>query len=212
MDNQGKIWYGKFGTDQMYRNLHKDFESWNNYYKERFGKTKLELNNLFLKKINRKIRILEIGCNVGYQLNCLNKMGFKNLYGIELQSLCIKNLKKKFKFINLVLGDGNNIPFKKNFFDLVFTSNVLIHIHPSNISHFMSEMYRVTSKWIWCFEYYSKKYENVNYRNHKNLLWKTDFSKKFISTFTDLKIQKEILFKSLISNKEIDSMFLLKKK
>ena len=92
---QKEIWEGKFGQDFTKRNTFKSYKEWNNFYKKRYNFTKEEINKDFLKKIPKKIKILEVGCNIGNQLNCLYKMGFKNLYGIELQKECLKIIKKK---------------------------------------------------------------------------------------------------------------------
>ena len=67
--------------------------------------------------------------------------------------------KKKKKFINVVNGSADHLPFKNNSFDLVFTNNVLIHISPIEIKNIVNEIYRTSSKWIWGFEYYYKNYE-----------------------------------------------------
>ena len=98
-----------------------------------------------------------------------------------------------------------------SFFDFVFTSGVLIHISPDDISSVLDEMYRCTRKYIWSFEYYAKEYTPINYHGHKNLLWKTDFSKLFLSRFGDLELVKEEHFK-YAQNDNVDTMFLIQKK
>jgi len=67
-------------------------------------------------------RILEVGCNVGNQLRMLQRMGFNNLYGIELQQYAIEKAKALTKRINIIHGVADDIPFKDGYFDMVFTS------------------------------------------------------------------------------------------
>ena len=208
---QKEIWEGKFGQDFTKRNTFKSYKEWNNFYKKRYNLTKEEINKDFLKKIPKKIKILEVGCNIGNQLNCLYKMGFKNLYGIELQKECLKIIKKKNIFIKVVNGSADYLPFKNNSFDLVFTNNVLIHISPKEINNVVDEIYRTTSKWIWGFEYYLENYKEIVYRNKKKLLWKANFSEIFKKK-VGLKVLKEKFFQNVSSKNEIDKMYLLKKK
>ena len=207
---QKKVWKGNFGEEFTKRNTFKSYDDWNNFYKKRYNLTKEEINKDFLGKLPKKIKILEVGCNIGNQLSCLYKMGFKNLYGIELQKKCLMIIKKKKKFINVVNGSADYLPFENNSFDLVFTNNVLIHISPSEIKNIVNEIYRISSKWIWGFEYYSKNYEEIVYRNKKELLWKANFSEIFKKKGR-LKVLKEKLFQNISLKNEIDKMYLLKK-
>ena len=73
-------------------------------------------------------------------------MGFTNLYGIELQGYAVELSKSRTHNINIIQGSAFDIPFKNEYFDLVFTSGLLIHIHPSNIREAMNEIYRCTKK------------------------------------------------------------------
>ena len=160
--------------------------------------------------MGRSLRILEVGSNTGTQLICLQKMGFKNLYGIEPQDYAVRVFKKRTSNINIIQGDIFNIPFKSGYFDLVFTSGVLVHIDPKGIKAAMEEIHRCSRKYIWGFESYAEKYEEVIYRGHKNLFWKTDFSRLYRKLFDDLKLIKEKRLKYL-DNDNIDTMFLLEK-
>jgi len=208
-DKQLEKWLGKFGQDYTCRNAISLNELDSLYYKN-FGITRSELNKLFLNRLNRSIRILEIGSNIGNQLLLLQKMGFKNLYGIEPQNYAVELSKKRTKGINIIEGNVFDIPFKDNYFDLVFTSGVLIHIHPKDIKKAIKEIYRCSKKYIWGYEYYSDKYEEVVYRGKNDLLWKANFPKIYLDLFSDLKIVK-IKFLKYLQNNNIDVMFLLKK-
>ncbi len=179
-------------------------------YKNNFGITRTGMNKKFIGLLDRSIRILEVGCNVGNQLQVLQKMGFKNLYGIEPQEHAVELSKKLTKGINITKGNAFDIPFKDNYFGLVFTSGVLIHISPDNIAKAIKEIYRCSNKYIWGFEYYAKKYENITYRGEKGLLWKADFSGIYKIVKPSLKISKLEFFKYK-NEDNVDAMFLLKK-
>ena len=206
---QLKIWKGSFGRKYTDRN-NLSFTRLQELYKNRYGITRQELNSLFLGKMKRSLSMLEVGVNAGNQLICLKKMGFKNLYGIEPQNYALGICKKRVKRINAFRGDAFGIPFKDQAFDLVFTSGVLSHISPKEIKKAIKEIYRCTRKYIWGMEGYSPRYAEVLYRGKKSLLWRADFVKLYLSTFSNLKLMEEKKLQYLDSD-NIDTMFLLQK-
>ena len=203
-------WKDKFGKEYTNRNA-LTLDELERIYENNFGQSRTKLNNIFIGEFNRSIKILEIGSNIGNQLLLLQKMGFKNLYGIEINSYAVELSKQRTKDINIIQGSAFEIPFKDSYFDLVFTSGLLIHIAPSDIEIVMREIHRCTKEYIWGFEYYSDKYTEIEYRKNKNLLWKANFSKIYLDLFSDLVLVKEKQLKYLNDN-NIDSIFLLKKK
>jgi len=208
--DQIQQWSSKFGKEYTERNPHTT-EVMDELYKKQFGLTRTELNLTFLGNFDRSIKILEVGSNVGAQLQGLQKIGFKNLYGIEIQSYAVEVSKQHTKNINLIQGSAFDIPFKDSYFDLVFTSGVLIHINPDDLSIAIREIYRCASEYIWGFEYYADKRSEIQYRGHRNLLWKDNFAKLYLDKFRDLELVKEKHIK-YIDNDNVDSMFLIKKR
>lgn len=206
---QEKNWQESFGNEYIKRNL-LDVKEENKAYLNNYGFTRSALNKEFLGKLDHSIKILEVGTNIGLQLLILQKMGFKNLYGIETNRTAIEIAKAKTKNIDIIQASALDIPFKDNSFDMVFTAGVLIHISPKNIKKAMSEIHRCSKKYIWGSEYYAPKYTQILYHGKKNMLWKTDFAKLYTKLFKDLELLKEKRMKYL-HNENIDTMFLLKK-
>jgi len=206
---QMKEWIEDFGKKYTDRNA-LTIDEMNEMYKKKSGISKEDLNNLFIAEMNRNIKILEVGSNIGNQLLLLQRMGFKNLYGIEPQEYAVQLSKDRTKNINIIKGDAFDIPFKDKFFDIVFTSGVLIHIHKQNIKKAIREIYRCSNRYIWGFEYYADTYTEILYRGKKNLLWKANFPKIYMDIFPDLKIVKIQVLKYL-ENNNTDIMFLLRK-
>ena len=206
---QMEVWTGEFGKKYTNRN-DLTLEEMEQLSKKNYGYTRTELNNEFIGNLDRSIKILEVACNIGNQLICLQKMGFKFLYGIELQDYTVELSKSRTKHINIIQGSAFDIPYKDGYFNMVFTAGFLIHISPKDIEDVLMEIYRCSNKFIWGFEYFANEYTEVNYRGHDDLLWKTDFAKLYLDTFDDLKLLKEIKYKYLY-NANIDSMFLLEK-
>ncbi len=200
-----KFWKSDFGDEFAVRNS----GDYDELYKEIFGITITDLNKEFISLLDKDSHILEVGCNIGKQLEIIEKMGFTNLWGIDINTNVLKIAKEKKEW-NLVEGSAFDIPFKDNFFEMVFTSGVMIHIHPHDLDKIFDEMYRVTKKYIWCFEYFSENCQEIEYRGNKNKLWKNNFLQLFIKRHPDLKIVKEKKLKYLDSN-NIDVMFMLEK-
>jgi len=99
-----------------------------------------KIRSQFLVEIIKKYAkpnagILEIGCNVGRNLNYLFLAGFKKLEGIEISENAVHLLKKFYPEMarNAII---HNAPveriiknFRDNEFDVVFTMAVFEHIH-----------------------------------------------------------------------------------
>lgn len=199
------FWKGDFGDEYTSRN---DFEL-DSFYQKEWGVTRTELNEEFLSEISKNKLILEVGCNRGMQLNFLQKSEFNNLWGVEINQKALQ-IAKDNKSLNLVEASGFDLPFKDNYFEVVFTSGVLIHISPDDLPKIMDELYRTTKKYIWCFEYFSEECAEIKYREEKNKLWKNNFLKLFLKRYPTLKIVKQRKIKYL-NNDNVDMMFLLEK-
>ncbi|MBP2201428.1 pseudaminic acid biosynthesis-associated methylase [Methanococcus voltae] len=204
-NEQINFWKSKFGDEYTLRNS----GDWDNFYKETWGVTRTELNEEFLAEIDKDSKILEVGCNRANQLNILSKGGFSNLWGVEINRSALE-IARENKSFNLVEGSGFDIPFKDNFFEVVFTSGVLIHIAPENLNKIIDEIYRTSNNYIWGFEYFSEECQEIDYRGHSNKLWKNNFKESFLNRYPSLKVVKEKKIKYL-ANDNVDMMYLLKK-
>ena len=204
---QMKQWSDDFGEQYTDRNP-QTLEQMEALYQRQFGTTRRVLNEMCLDGVDRDSRILEVGCNIGNQLLCLQQMGFSQLYGIELQQYAVSIARTHTKQINIIQGSAFDIPFKDQFFDLVFTSGVLIHIAPSDLDHVLSEIFRCSRQYVWGFEYYAAKIQSIPYRGQNDLLWKADYAQEYLGRFSDLRLVTQHRVAYLDNNQE-DNMFLL---
>lgn len=207
---QLKVWTGKFGKEYTERNIFTPAAQ-DALYRRRYGVTRTALNKKFLKGIAVSSRILEVGSNVANQLVCLQKSGYRALYGVEPQGYAVERAKQLTRGINIIRGDAFDLPFKDNYFDLVYTSGVLIHINPRDIKQALREIYRCSGRYIWGFEYFADEHAGIPYRGRRDLLWKADFAKMYRAEFKDLVLVREERVKYL-DNDNFDTMFLLKKR
>jgi spore coat polysaccharide biosynthesis protein SpsF len=133
--------------------------------------------------------ILEVGCNVGANLIAIDnlyKMHDKpiQLYGIEPNSKARKILStQNIRQLKMIEGSASNIAAPDGIADVVITCGVLIHINPSDLEKVMGEIYRSTTKYIICAEYFSPVTREIRYRDREGLLWTNDFGSKWLDNF-----------------------------
>jgi pseudaminic acid biosynthesis-associated methylase len=206
---QIRTWTGDFGKEYTDRNTYTVAEL-DQFYRQNYGTTRTEINERFLKEIPKEARILEVGCNMGTQLLVLGEMGFSNLFGIEIQSYALDRAKGRIPGAVLTQASAFAIPYPDRYFDLVFTSGVLIHIAPADLPKALSEIHRCARAWIWGFEYYAPDTTEIAYRGHRALLWKADFARAYLQRFGDLELVREERFRYLDSD-NVDTAFLLRR-
>ncbi|MDZ4713436.1 MAG: methyltransferase domain-containing protein [bacterium] len=207
---QEEVWKTKFGEEYNLRNVF-DNKALDDGYISDLGITRTSMNEDFIGDLSRDMKILEVGCNIGVQLVNLQEMGFKNLWGIELQQHAVELAKERTKGMNIIQATAYDIPFKDNYFDMVFTNRVLIHINPDELSKALKEIYRTSKEYIYGNEYYADKLTEIkNYHGQTNIAWKRDFAGLYQELFSDLKPVKEKKYKYTF-NDDLDTTYLFKK-
>ena len=170
--SQEKFWAKSFGDNYTYRNI----------------KTKNRINIIGRDLMKNKIKInsaLELGCNVGYNLDALkNLYPYSELFGVEINKKSYDIVKKKYKCYN-----ESFLEFKtQKKFDLVFTSAVLIHQDPKYLSKIYKKIYSLSKKYIYINEYFNPTPVEISYRGHKKKLFKRDFAKELWKKYPKLKL------------------------
>lgn len=210
---QESFWTGDFGRDYTDRNS-RQLDEWNAFYQATWGQTRLAMNEAFVGQFEREARILEVGCNTGMQLRGLQEAGFTNLYGVELQPYAVEKAKQYTQHISIIQGSGFDLPFKDNFFNVVVTNGVLIHIAPADLPRIMAEIVRCSRRYIWGFEYFAPALTAVPYRGNEGFLWKADYAQLFLAQFPgQLRLVQQELY-SYVTDTERgnqDVMYLLEK-
>lgn len=133
---------------------------------------------------------LELGCNRGHNLTAIrNAVGQGcDLAGVEPNAHALSIARANNHDAAFIRGNIYDIPFKDSFFELAFTVGVLIHIPPESLPKALSEIHRVSSKYILAVEYFSDAEEEIEYRGRKSLLWKRDYKKVYLDAFPGLKL------------------------
>lgn len=183
MNDQLNVWSSDFGLEYSKRNQYFNEIDTNRYLVRNWARMLSKALPTFPNSA------LEVGCNLGANLVALKPM-IKELNGLEPNKQVLENAKKdsRLEGVNLVNGNGFEIPFKDNSVELVFTNGVLIHIHPDNLGKVVDEIYRVSSKYIICSEYFAAEPEAITYRGMENQLFKRDFGSFYLDRFPTLKV------------------------
>jgi len=127
---------------------------------------------------DKQIKILELGCNVGRNLNKLYEDGFKSLYAIEINSNAIKLMEESFPemFSNAKIFEGSIEDRIKECadgeFDLVFSMAVLMHIHKES-EWIFEHIARITKKHLVVMEHEKGAAKKNFPRNYKTVFEKT---------------------------------------
>jgi len=154
-------------------------ELWNEYTEENEGLIQEDLCK-FIYHVSLSLgakKILEAGCNIGNNLN-----GFPTnleIFGLDMNENALKKAISKYPSFKFKKGSLTKIPYPDNYFDVVFTRGVLIHINPSDIENATKELVRVTKKWIFNLEYFGEDNKMIKWKRGNDLLWYRDMEKRW---------------------------------
>ncbi|CAN5910224.1 hypothetical protein BH11MYX2_BH11MYX2_08010 [soil metagenome] len=178
--SQLDLWKSAFGREYTDRNDHEK--------PERVMSWRRLLDGLQPK------RTLEVGCNVGWNLEYQRRLGIEELYGIEPQAYAVARARARNPMFNVLQGTAFDLPFRDGFFDMAFTSGVLIHIAPESIGNALDEIYRVSRRYVACIEYGMPKQEEqeILYRGKESALWKRDHGAVWQRRYPSLKMIRTI--------------------
>lgn len=102
--------------------------------------------------------ILEVGCNVGRNLNGLRKAGYEKLHAIEINDNAINLMKNFFpetyKLTKISIGPAQEVlkKFSNKQFDVVYSMAVLQHIPDEDISVVINEISRISKAYLISYE------------------------------------------------------------
>jgi pseudaminic acid biosynthesis-associated methylase len=187
-------------------------ETYTDEYINRNSNFDLQLGIEGWKTITKKIkepigRILECGSNIGRNINFLN-----HVYPNAKKSI-IELAKKPFEIVtssytlehafNGALVDSD---LSNNYYDLVFTNGVLIHVHPDDVLANMQKMFDYSRNYILISEYFNRTPVMLEYRGEQNKLFKSDFGKTFITNFDVELIDYGFLWGHIYDNAGFDDV------
>ena len=110
--------------------------------------------------------VLEVGCNTGPNLGIIKTWmsSFRDIWGCDINPYNIQQCRARWPDIQAVYASGFDLPFRDGYFDLVFTSGVLIHQKPTEVESMMQEIIRVSGKYVLAIEYFTEEFKEIKYR------------------------------------------------
>lgn len=172
MTDQIDLWCGEFGNQYHKRNVAVAVAR------------KVGLHNLWTWVFNfiddeKPMNILEIGAGTGANLDLIANLRIDDrLNAVEVNkeaAFQLFNNRNVMRVWNCSWQDARIESFKHDKYDIVFTSGVLIHVHPNDRIEFMQKIVDVGSKWIVAIEYMSNETKEILYRGEKSALWSGDY-------------------------------------
>jgi SAM-dependent methyltransferase len=133
--------------------------------------------NILSPIITKESSILEIGCNIGRNLNHLWQAGYKNVRGMEISKHAVKRLRIEYPSLAAIpveIGPAELSiqQYDSSSVDVIFTMSVLEELHPS-CRFLFKEIARVAGKYVLAIEPREGK------RSHMQYPW--DIKNEFIA-------------------------------
>lgn len=131
--------------------------------------------------------VLEVGCNIGGNLRWIReRVPANHIFGVDINDGVLRELCRALPGVNAVRTPARELPFCDRWFDLVFTTGVLIHQPPEILPVVMAEIVRCSRRYVVCGEYFAEVPTQVPYRGQSRALWKQDFGGLYQTLFPGL--------------------------
>lgn len=160
------MWSGEFGNAYVQRNAQASVG-----------------RDAFFQMLFERIRpenVLEVGCNLGGNLRWIaDHVAPRAVFGLDVNEQALTALRGSLPSVNAVWGSARDLPFRDQFFELVMTAGVLIHQPPESLDRVMSEMVRVSKRYVLAMEYFAENEEEVPYRGERGALFRRDYGRLF---------------------------------
>lgn len=195
MNEQQKFWANTYADEYIKKNNQFDRDKGVAAWK------------LMLEKVAPINSILECGCNIGRNIDFLNALlpsASKSI--IEISQPAFEFVTSRHDLAQAFNGAIEDANFEEGSFDLVFTTGVLIHIHPDNLLKNMERMYKLSSEYILMGEYFNRTPIMLEYQGQKDKLFKRDFGKLFIENFPVELVDYGFLWGHLYDNAGFDDV------
>ena len=137
-------------------------EFWNKYADENESRYNEEFAK-FTKDLAISLRctsVLEIGCGTGIDLRLFPDTF--QIHGIDLNEYALSIAKEKFPVAEFKKGSITDLPFEDSSIDFVFTHGLLNYLDEDTLQKGISEMYRVSGKYIMNCETFNSVEEKID--------------------------------------------------
>lgn len=175
--DQEQFWADEFGNEYIQRNQSPEYLASNlNFFSKAFH------------QIGRPNSLIEFGANIGMNLKAIKALfPAIELSGIEINEKAANELAKTIG--GQAVYRTSILDFKvEQQYDVALIKGVLIHINPEVLETVYKKLYESSKKYILICEYYNPAPVTINYRGHKDRLFKRDFAGEMLDMFSDLEL------------------------
>ncbi len=168
-DDQEKFWEGDFGDEYIERNKGQELIN-----------AKVDMFSKSLSKAESLSTVLELGCNRGLNAFALKKIfPYLEYTGVEISKTAYDILCSN-SAVNYAKNESiyDFTPPKK--YDLAIVTGVLIHLNPEKLPIAYSKLQESSKRYVLIAEYFNPIPVSIDYRGHKEKLFKRDFAKEFM--------------------------------
>ena len=146
-------------------------------------------NDLLSRHPARRVR--EVGCNIGANLRwIMERVPPREVYGVDISEHALQHLRASLSSVNTLWSPARSLPFRDNWFDLVFTAGVLIHQPETTLPLVMAEVVRCARQYVLCMEYFSEATITVPYRGQSHALFKRNYGGIYQELFPELELRE----------------------
>jgi pseudaminic acid biosynthesis-associated methylase len=164
------LWAGEFGNAYVDRNLSAC---------DNRGELWLPLMDEL-----RPESVLEVGCNVGGNLQWITQsVDARCVTGVDINAKALRLLDRRVPGVRAVNAPARAVPLADRSVEFVFTMGVLMHQPAETLDKVMSEMVRVSSRYVFCGEYYDTHTVEASYCGKDGALFRRDYGGLFLDLF-----------------------------
>lgn len=173
---QERLWAGQFGEAYIDRNRGIDLISSNT-----------ELFRKVLAATEGVASVLELGCNIGNNLQALRQLlPDAELHAVEINARAAAEVES---WGGATVEVGSILDFEPaRTWDLTFTKGVLIHISPDRVGDAYAALVRSSRRYVMVCEYFNPVPVEVPYRGQDGALFKRDFAGELLDSFPGLRL------------------------
>ena len=171
---QENFWMGDFGDKYCERNIG-----------EKLIASNIALFSKILSRTTNINSVIEFGANIGLNLIAIRKLlpGIESS-AIEINKKAVVALEKLKEIKVYPISIFDFVPDYQR--DFVFTAGLLIHINPEKLQDAYDLIYNTSKRYVCIIEYYNSSPVVIEYRGHKNMLFKRDFAGEIMDKYKDL--------------------------
>lgn len=177
---QEEFWSGEFGNAYIERNQNNQIVAANTAL---FAEA--------LKLTEHVETVAEFGSNIGLNLRAIHTLLPKaSLEAVEINHKAAEILRKDSFFeVPVKVHETSILDYEpERQYDFVLIKGVLIHINPKELENVYEKLYQSSRRYILLCEYYNPTPAAMEYRGHKERLFKRDFAGEFLSKYQDVKL------------------------